>query len=181
MLSVALALGLGASYYALTDGRVFGALQVGPWLAWPDLGSPSPNPYSRAQIVRAGTFQLGLSEGIQFVASTDSEGEPLTRACSYRIEGTTPVSTFWTLVAVDDAGINIAAPHGPAVVRSQDLARGEGGAIVINLGTRLAARNWLELAGDGPFALRLTLYDTVVSSGFGGSLAMPGIAREACW
>jgi len=44
MLVVALALGFGLSYYALSDGRLVGAAQIGPWTAWPRAGSPAPIP-----------------------------------------------------------------------------------------------------------------------------------------
>jgi len=38
MLAVALAVGFGLSWYALNDGRLFGAAQIGPWTAWPRAG-----------------------------------------------------------------------------------------------------------------------------------------------
>ena len=101
MLAVALVVGFGLTWYALTDGRLFGAYQIGPWTAWPEAGSPAPDPYTRAFLARSGALQLGQSEGLQFVATTDSDGQPLDRNCRYRIDGTTPAATFWTLVPVD--------------------------------------------------------------------------------
>lgn len=182
MFAVALTVGFGLSWYMLTDNRFFGTVQSGPWIAWPDAGSPAPNPYTRAHLTRTGILQLGQSEGLQFIASSDSAGRPLTRACSYRIVGQTPVSTFWTLAAVDEAGRNVARPGARLALRSTNIVRnGDGGEIVIHAGTDLAPGNWLELAGEGPFSLVLTLYDTVVSSGFGSSVEiMPAIVREAC-
>src|SRR3990170_4069258 len=101
MIAVALGIGFGLSWYALSDGRLFGALQVGPWAAWPEAGAPAPDPYTKAHLSRTGALQLGQSEGLQFIASTDSDGRPLLRNCRYRIDGATPVATFWTLVALD--------------------------------------------------------------------------------
>ncbi|GLQ55046.1 DUF1214 domain-containing protein [Devosia nitrariae] len=181
MFAVALAVGFGLSYYALTDGRYFGILQSGPWTAWPDAGSPAPNPYTRAHAVRAGTLPLGQAEGLQFTATTDSTGEPLIRSCGYRLDGHTPVATFWTLVAIDAGGRNVARPGTALAMRSRDIARPEDGAIRVHVGTRLMPGNWLELTGRGPFSLVLTLYDTVASSGFGADVdAMPAIVREGC-
>jgi hypothetical protein len=181
MFAVALVFGFGLSYYALTDGRYFGVLQSGPWTAWPDAGSPQPNPYTRAHVVRVGNLPLGQSEGLQFTATTDSAGEPLTRACTYTISGTTPVATFWTLVAVDGAGRNLARPDAAMALRSGDIVRPEDGSIDVHVGTRLMPGNWLEIVGGGPFSLALTLYDTVASSGFGASVeALPSIIREGC-
>lgn len=180
MIAVALTVGFGLSYYALTDGRLFGAVQLGPWTAWPDIGSPSPNPYTRAHIAREGAVQLGRSEGLVFVATTDSDGTPLNLACSYRIDGHVPVSTFWTLVAVNDAWINLAAPDTVAALRSSEIVRVEG-AIRVHVGTKLQPLNWLELTGSGPFSLALTLYDTTALSGFASADAvMPSITNEGC-
>jgi hypothetical protein len=52
--------------------------------------------------------------------------------------------------------------------------------MIINVGTVLQPLNWLELAGDGPFQLELTLYDTAVFSGFSSDESMPAIVRGAC-
>jgi hypothetical protein len=181
MIAVALGVGFGLSYYALTDGRLFGAAQAGPWIAWPDVGSIEPNPYTRGHLARQGALQLGLSEGLQFVATTDSAGVPLNLDCTYRLEGNTPVATFWTLVALDARGVNLARPDGDPAIRSSDLARADDGAIILHVGRRLAPQNWLELTGSGQFSLALTLYDTTVFSGINTTTeAMPSITREAC-
>ena len=180
MIAVALGVGFGLSYYALTDGRLFGVAQVGPWTAWPDLGSNAPNPYTRGHLARTAAFELGQAEGLQFTATTDSDGLPLTRDCAYRLLGRTPLASFWTLVALDDAGINIAAPDASPAMRSTAIARADDGAITINIGTHLQPLNWLELAGDGPFRLVLTLYDTAAFSGFSSDASMPAIIRGDC-
>jgi len=180
MIAVALGVGFGLSYYALTDGRFFAVAQVGPWHAWPDVGSNAPNPYTRAHLARKASFELGQAEGLQFIATADSAGEPLTRDCVYRIHGDTPLASFWTLVALDEAGTNIAAPDTMAFLRSSSIVRTDEGAIEIHVGTRLLPGNWLELDGQGPFQLVLTLYDTAVFSGFSSDESMPAITRGAC-
>ena len=58
MVAIALGLGFGLSWYALTDGRYFGAAQIGPWAAWPRAGLPSPDPYTRAYLARTGAFPV---------------------------------------------------------------------------------------------------------------------------
>lgn len=180
MIAVALGVGFGLSYYALTDGRLFGVAQVGPWAAWPDVGSNAPNPYTRGHLARTAALQLGQSEGLQFTARLDTSGAPLTRNCAYRIVGQTPLASFWTLVAIDEDGANIAAPDGQLAIRSSDIARTSDGSIAVNIGTRLQPGNWLETTGTGPFSLVLTLYDTAVFSGLSSDWSMPSIARGAC-
>lgn len=180
-IAVALGLGFGLSYVALDDGRLFGGRVIGPWAAWPDVGSEQPNPYTRAHMTREAALPLGRSEGLQFIATTDSAGGLLDRACTYRLTGRVPVSTFWTLVAVDDDWTNLAAPDGQTALRSSEVNRDNTGAIIIHVGTHLAPGNWLELTGTGPFSLALTLYDTTAFSGFGvANDTMPTITRGAC-
>ena len=180
-LAVALAVGFGLSWFALTDGRLFGSFAFGPWVSWPQSGSHTPDPYTRAHLARAGTLQLGQSEGLQFTANRDSEGEPLLRNCRYRISGSTPAATFWTLVAVDENGINIARPDGLPALHSARISRATDGTLVLYVSPTLSPQNWLEITGEGPFSLQLNFYDTAIFGGLGPSVeAMPSITREAC-
>jgi hypothetical protein len=181
MIAVALALGFGLSWYALNDGRFFGASRIGPWLAWRDAGSPGPDPYTRAFVVRTGALQLGISEGLQFVATTDSDGRQLDRACRYRVDGSTPVATFWTLVPVDSTGSIITLPETPLAFNSTRVARATDGSLQLYVSRTLSPRNWLEITGEGPFFLVLTLYDPASFAGVGSSAAtLPAIIREDC-
>lgn len=181
MIAVALGVGFGLSYYAVSDGRLFGAFKVGPWAAWPALGSPTPDPYTLAYLARTGALQLGRSEGLTFVASADSDGHALDRACRYRIAGTTPVASFWTLEAVAPDGSNIARPGGEVALDSRHVARTNDGSMILYVGRSLAPQNWLEIAGQGPFQLRLTLYDPSNVSGAGAAVqVLPAIVKEAC-
>ncbi|MEO8758952.1 MAG: DUF1214 domain-containing protein [Devosia sp.] len=181
MLAVALAIGFGLSLYALDDGRLFGAAQIGPWTAWPRAGSPAPDPYTRAYLARSGALQLGQGEGMQFVATADSDGAPLNRSCRYRIDGNTPTTTFWTLAPVAADGSTIARPDGPPGFYSARIARANDGSVQLYVSKTLAPLNWLEITGDGPFSLVLNLYDTTVFSTAGSDdNDLPSIIREAC-
>jgi hypothetical protein len=178
---VALGLGLGLSYYALTDGRLVGARQVGPWLAWPETGGAHPDPYTRAYLARRGNLQLGSSEGLQFVAEADSDGQMLVRSCTYLIDGKTPVATLWTLVAVDEKGRNISTTNDLLYLDSEHLSRAADGSAEIAVGPVLSPGDWLETVGTGPFRLVLVLYDTPLVSSLDWTTAeMPSITRERC-
>ena len=178
---IALGLGFGLSYYALTDGRLVGARSIGPWLAWPETGGPHPDPYTRAYLARRGTLQLGSSEGLQFIAETDSDGQLLDRACTYFLDGKTPTATMWTLVAVDEHGRNVAASDALIYLDSNHLSRAADGSAMISVGPALAPNDWLEIAGTGPLRLVLNLYDTTLNSGLDWSVAeMPSITRGTC-
>ena len=162
MMAVALAVGFGLSYYALTDGRLFGAYEVGPWAAWPRCRlavarSLYPR-LSRAHRLAAARRQRGPAVRRHAPTATAS---PLDRACRYRIEGTTPVASFWTLVPTDTDGTDIARPDGPPAFHSSRIARAEDGSMILYVSRSICAA---ELARDlrrRPFELVLTLYDTL--------------------
>lgn len=179
--AVALITGLGLSYFALNEGPLFGANQLGPWLSWPDVGGTNPNPYTRAYLARRGALQPGRSEGIQFKAEADSAGRRLDVSCTYLVAGKTPIASFWTLVALDAAGRNLAREGTPLYLDSMHLSRAADGSVKIYVSPRLSTGDWLETVGKGHFALQLTLYDVPDISSFGPEvLAMPTITREAC-
>lgn len=178
---IALGIGLGLSFYALTDGRLVGARQIGPWLAWPETGSPRPDPYTRAYLARQGILPLGSTEGLQLIAETDSDGQLLDRACTYVLDGKTPTSTMWTLIAIDESGRNIAASNDLPYLDSLHLSRAADGSAMISIGPDLAPGDWLEIAGTGPYAIALTLYDTTAGTGTDwSSVEMPSITRAGC-
>lgn len=180
-LTIALVIGFGLSWYALSDGRFFGAYQSGPWTTWVGAGSPSPDPYTHAFVTRNAALQLGQAEGLQLVATTDSDGQPLDRACRYRVDGRTPTATFWTLVPVGADGSSIARPDGPPGFHSARLSRVNDGSMQLYIGKTLRPLNWLEITGDGPFSLLLSLYDTVLFTGVSGNeTSLPSIIREGC-
>ncbi len=72
-LSLAIAIGGGAAsvWYALKMPDGLGAVSIGPWTTFPDLGTPDADPYSKARIAREGVLSLGLAEGLTFVAQRD--------------------------------------------------------------------------------------------------------------
>ena len=181
MLVVALAIGFGLSWYALNDGRLVGGAQLGPWTAWPRAGSANPDPYTRAYLARNGALQLGLAEGVQFVAVADSDGRLLDRSCRYRVDGNTSTATFWTLIPTTPDGLTIAQPDGPVGFQSNRIARANDGSMQLYVSKTLAPLNWLEITGAGSFWMVLTLYDTPVFSGVStNETALPSIIREAC-
>ena len=161
---IAMLVGFGLSYLALERGNIWGTLRIGPWVAWSEIGSPTPDPYTRAYASRTGALELSRAEGIKFVAEMDSDGNRLQRNCSYLIDGTTPQATLWTLVATQKDGTPITADNGPMAMNSTRINRAEDGSFAINVGPELAGGNWLEITGDGYFLLVLTLYDPAVFS-----------------
>ncbi|WP_404405535.1 DUF1214 domain-containing protein [Pelagibacterium halotolerans] len=181
MLAVALGVGFGTSYYALTDGRLFGAIRIGPWAGWSEIGTENPDPYSRAYLARTGLLQLGKSEGIRFVARTDSEGDPLERDCNYAMTGNTPGATFWTLLAIAEDGATIAASPALSYFHSERIVYDPDGTVTLHFGPEMMPGNWLPTDGDGRFAFVMTLYDAAGLAGGGASVStLPAIEKVSC-
>lgn len=179
--TIALGVGFGLSFAALEKGRLFGTLWVGPWMAWTEVGSPQPDPYTRAYLSRNGALELARAEGIRFVAKQDSGGQNLLANCTYRIDGITPETTLWTLAAVGASGASVTKPDTPMALRSDHLNYEPDGSFALHVGPHLSHKNWLETSATGSFELVLTLYDSSVFSGFSSlSNALPSIFVEQC-
>ncbi len=181
MIFTALFVGLGLSYYSLADGRFLGTYHIGSWSTWANVGTPNPDPYTKTFVALGSTLQLGRSEGVQFIAQRDSDGELLLRECNYSITGTTPIANFWTLRASAPDGHSITPKNSTQSMHSKRISRANNGIATIHVGTKLSSGNWLEIEGKGYFELILTLYDASVLSGFGGTInTMPIVTKEGC-
>lgn len=179
-----LAIGGGAAsvYVALDRLAGFDGLSVGPWIAYPNRGTPGADPYSKARFARSAELPLGKAEGLAFVAAADSSGELLRRACSYRIEGRVPATRFWTLYPADAEARPLAAlpMRWPGLHSMLVLLRADNSFEIV-AGPQPHPGNWLSTGGDGTMSLVLTLYD---APALGGSDApqvdLPQIYRTGC-
>ncbi|WP_343313892.1 DUF1214 domain-containing protein [Brucella sp. BE17] len=146
----------------------FGELQVGAWQAFPDAGTANADPYARARAARKAVLALGTAEGLAFYASKDEQGRDLQRGCTYRLEGTTSPTRFWTLYAATPDLTTIAPRSGlQAALHSRDVLYKADGSILITISPDAASGNWLPLNGRGPFVLVMTLYDTPIATSAG--------------
>jgi hypothetical protein len=183
-LVIAIGGGAGSVLYALNHSASFGSVTVGPWVAFPDIGTPDADPYMKARYARDGSLALGRTEGVEFRADVDSQGAPLSIRCRYAVEGDTPQARFWTLVAtgqdkavLQGIGLRQAATSSLAILREGDTTR-----FVVEVGSEPAAGNWLPVSGAGPMQLVLTLYDTAIANRY-DTLSydnLPAIRRIAC-
>src|SRR6516162_2436424 len=62
--AIAAALGLGSTWYALTQNLSFGALALGAWKGYPHNGTVGIDPYARAVISRNGELPVGIGDGV---------------------------------------------------------------------------------------------------------------------
>lgn len=178
---IAVAVGVSGAWLAVERGRLFGAVNVGDWTAWPREGSTDADPYSLAMLARTGEVPLGAGEGLSFTAENDADGAPLSGRCTYAVAGETPAARMWTLTAYDSRGrlmVNVARRPG---FHSREIVRNADGTFVIRVASSVQSGNWLPIAPVDTFRLVLRLYDTPLTTGSQiADLVMPAIRKVSC-
>lgn len=177
-----LAVGGGAASlaYVLNDTVGAGAVTFGPWTAFRSIGAADADPYSHARISREGILALGEGEGLAFVAETDSSGERLRFDCTYRVEGTFPQARFWTMFA-EAAGNGGQSAAQSGAIQSQAVSRQPDNSVVVTVGSKAAAGNWLSVKGDGAMRIVTTMYDfSLATQVEAADLLMPRIVQAGC-
>lgn len=184
LVTFVIAVGGGAAsvWYALQAQEGVGAVTIGSWTAYPSVGAPDADPYSKARAAREGLLALGRAEGIFFLAGRDASGEPLSRKCSYLVEGSAPPARFFTLYAADRSlRLLPGEKRRPAALQSLDLLRNPDNSFVVAVGPDATPGNWLPVSGAGPMTLVLTFYDTPVAGSIGvEDVLLPQVLRTGC-
>ncbi|OLP57982.1 hypothetical protein BJF93_14240 [Xaviernesmea oryzae] len=181
-LSIAFGLGIASAVQALKTTVGFGVITLGPWTAYPNAQTSAADPYARAHRARQGRLLYGGAEGLQFIAATDSAGQPLDGRCRYDIVGQTPVARFWTLYMADaqDRAIS-AAPELPTALNAWTALHEAEGRILIHVSARAEPDNWLASKAAGPYRLVFTLLDTPTAGSSGLiEVTMPEIRQTGC-
>ena len=180
--TVATVVGLGATWFALTEGTAFGAITIGAWTAWPKTGTSGVDPYARAAIARNGELPIGSGDGVAFFASVDDNGRALDGRCDVVLAGTTPQARFWTLTIYDREGQLIASSLDRQGFTSQEIARQADGSFSIVVAPRARPGNWLPTGGADRYVLVMRLYDTPIGVATRASreAPMPAITVERC-
>jgi hypothetical protein len=176
-------IGGGASvWYMLQARESIGAVTIGEWTAFPEIGTPDADPYSKARVAREGDLALGRAEGLSFSAQRDSGGDVLVRECNYTIEGPVPSARFWTLYAADaDDAIIASGKLRAGALHSYQLLRAPDNSVSISAGAHPSPGNWLALSGSGRMTFVLTFYDTPIASSTGvADIILPGIVKVGC-
>lgn len=178
-------MGATSAWYSIQQSHGIGAVNIGPWTAWPFSGSRQTDPYTVARVISESTIPLGAAEGLAFEASHDSNNKPLRLECDYVVEGRTPLARLWTLtVQYDhqlDAGAITHKHRIPSHTHSRKILRFADGSFSIRLSEVAQPGNWIPLYGTGPFRLVLRMYDTPLTSKSGLiEPTMPTISQGRC-
>ncbi|MDJ0613800.1 MAG: DUF1214 domain-containing protein [Rhizobiaceae bacterium] len=182
VMAIGLALGGVSAHLSIRQSHGLGAINVGPWSAWPFVGGAEVDPYTSARSTADGTLPLGAAEGLSFEATTDQNGDPLLQNCRYEIAGKTPITRVWTLAAYSDDGTAIEARTGAiAAFHSGNVVRFADSSFIIKIDDRPSSGNWMAIEGKDRFKLILRLYDTPITSNSGViDPEMPKILPQGC-
>lgn len=181
--AIAIVGGAASVWYALNAQEGVGAVTTGVWTTFPDLGTPQADPYSKGRSAREGVLSLGRAEGLTFVASHDSDGVPLQKACTYTIDGVFPPARLWTLYAADPSSHKMTkTSHSrPPALNALQVLRQPDNSVKVSVGPHPSPRNWLPISGTGPMSLVVTLYDSPAASSSGiVEVALPDIVKATC-
>ena len=179
---LAAAIGLGATWFALSRGVAFGALTIGAWTAWPKTGSVDIDPYARAVIARSGQLPTGMGDGVAFFARADDQGRRLDGRCNFAVSGMTPPARYWTVTLYDPEGRLVANATDRHGFTSEEVLRDSDGSFTINVAPLAEPGNWLPTGGVEQFVLVWRLYDTPIGVAMRSSREgpMPAITRKDC-
>jgi hypothetical protein len=174
---VAAGIGLGSTWYALTQNISFGALELGAWKGYPRNGTVSIDPYARAVIARNGELPVGSGDGVTFTAAADDDGRPLDGRCDVTVRGTTPPARYFTLTLYTPSGQLVANSLDRRGFTSQELVRDASGDFEITVSPRARPGNWLPTGGIDGYILMLRFYDTSlgIATRAGREAPMPAI------
>jgi hypothetical protein len=174
---VAAAIGLGSTWYALTQNISFGALELGAWRGYPHNGTVLIDPYARAVIARNGELPVGIGDGVAFTAAADDSGRPLDGRCDVIVNGTTPPARYFTLTLYTPAGRLVANSIGRQGFTSQELIRDSAGEFEVTVSPRVRPGNWLPTGGIESYVLMIRFYDTSlgIATRAGREAPMPAV------
>lgn len=185
VLGLGTVLGIGSAALIVERERPFATTSIGPWSASPTAGTAEADPYSVAIYTRSARVPLALGEGLALTAYTDSVGQSLSPACTYRITGSTPTARLWTLSAATAKGEMVETLAGRTFLTSLGLLRADDGTFTVTASRKPSSGNWLPLARQ-PQALEglsftFRLYDAPVTTGASlEGAVMPRIEKVAC-
>ena len=183
VLAIGLGVGLGATYYSVSRNVVFGAVEAGPWTAWPADRRARRRPLH----ARLGGPQRRDAAGRSARASSSRPAAtaPAGRCSPSAPTGSSagrPQARYWTITAQTPNGQLIENPARRYGFTSAEIVRGQNGQFTIEVAREARPGAWLPVTGAGRFDLVMRLYDTPVSvtSSVIDPATVPRIEQAGC-
>jgi len=147
--------GLLSARWAADYPPLSGAVQAGPWRAWPDAGVSDAMPHARLRYYMDDALPPSPVDRLELLAETDDDGKAFSADCVYELKGRMlPVRT-WVLSLHQ---VGRADGVASAVLHAEDVIHQPGGTLLVRLARRAQAGNWLPLPDEGRIRLVLQLF-----------------------
>ena len=178
-LSIALILAFVSAYLMLRKPEA--SIRNGSWETDLTIGSNAAGLYQRARISLYALWALNSSETIYFLSRTDSDGNQLSRQCTYRIEGSDPQTRWWSVAAYNNYHF-IPNTEDRYSFSKTTVERETDGSWKIGLASQKQAKNWLPSGDtDGELILVLRVYNPAPEFVQNlTSIPLPKIVKEGC-
>lgn len=168
-----------SAYLTLTSLQ--GSYRSGPWSTSIAFGSVEADIYTRARVAIYGLLALDKRETMYYTATTDSEGDPLSGNCTYRVEGGDLAAHWWSITAYDEDSFLIANERKAYSFSQTTTERDPDGSFVIHVSAEPQERNWLPVKRGERFDMTARFYNPEASIYADPSAAvLPVIVKEGC-
>ena len=181
--AIAVAGGLGSSWYMIERGSALTTRSQGPWVTWTAAGRADADPYTRAHFTRRGMLPMSSTIALAYEATRDSDGRRLLSGCDYVVEGEDPAAAWWSLAVYDEAGRLIPNAAERYAYNSATVMRSPGGRFTITLARSVRPGNWLPTGNAGRLTLVLNVEEPHASGPApddAGAVPLPQIRRITC-
>ena len=179
---IALVLGLGSAWQAVSHGFFASTVHFGPWAFWFRQGTADADPYTIAHIAREGTLPVTAASAMTFTATRDSAGARLSGNCTYEVRGYSVPALWWSIAAFRPDGEVMPNKTGRASFTSANIATAPDGSFLVRLSPEVQPGNWLPSERGGHIVLRMEILrplspDNLLKS---GEDVLPAITLQEC-
>jgi hypothetical protein len=154
---LALGLGLGSAWRAVSHGFFPVTQRFGPWALWFREATSEADPYTIAHMARQGTLPMTASAEMTFTATRDSAGSHLSGDCTYDIRGHALPALWWNIGAFTPIGEKMPSKTGRSSFSSTNVAMAPDGSFTVRLSAEVQPGNWLPASRGTRVVLRLTV------------------------
>jgi len=178
---ISLIIGICSAWWTLTGLIDAMTVKNGPWRVNLSIGTAQTNRYLRAGVARIGLFALKNTEAVYFIALNDSEGEPLTSRCDYRIVGGEFDARWWSITVYGSDFHLIPNEQNRYSFLGGTLPRDKRNRWIVSLSAKPQEGNWLPAGDNEQLYLNLRLYRPGKSVyEHPDTIPLPEIIREVC-
>ncbi len=157
------------------------SINNGPWQTSLAVGSQQADPYTRTSIAIHYLLALNQSEVIYYNAYKDDNGDPLRSDCTYRIEGKTLETRWWSITAYGTDDFLIPNELNRYSYNMDNVKYDADNNFVIYLSKTPKTGDWLPLGDQKTFSLSLRLYNPgQLIRDHPDIVELPHIIKEGC-